>query len=71
MVAQVPFHLTENGDAGEGGEAHSSQRVKTVDRLHQAQSSHLHEIVPGLTPVPETPGQMIGQAQMVLDQLLA
>ena len=56
---------------GVGRELEAALGVEAVDRLEQADRRHLHEVVERLAPVGEAPGQVLGQAEVGLDQLVA
>ena len=71
LVAEVALQLAHDRRGGVGGELEAPLGVEPVDRLEQAEGGHLHEVVEGLAPVGEPAGEVLGQAHVGGDQLVA
>ena len=71
LVAEVALQLADDGVGGVGGELDLAAGSKRSTALMQADRRDLHEVVEGLAAVAEAAGQVLGQPEVGLDQLVA
>ena len=69
LVAEVPADLADDGRRRVAGELAAARRVITVHGVDQADHRDLGQVVDGLSPVAEAPGQTSGEGDVVLDRL--
>jgi len=54
----------------EGGEGHPAARIPAVDRLHEPETRHLHEVIKGLGGMQIALGELVGERELLLDHPL-
>src|SRR5207249_604726 len=70
LVAEMALQLADDRWRGVGGELESPLRVEAVDGFQEPDRRHLDEVVEGLAPVGEAPGEVLGQPEMGGDELV-
>jgi hypothetical protein len=68
LVAEMALDLAEDRGDGVAGQARVAVGVEAVDRLHQAQRSHLHEVVGRLVDGAVALGEPDGERHVAHDQ---
>src|SRR5580704_17163126 len=71
LVTEVPLELAGNAWLCVGGQAAAESRIEVVDRLQQADVTHLHQILGWLGAVPVPLDAQPHQAAMTADQQFA
>jgi hypothetical protein len=67
----VPLELADDRWGGVGGELDVAVRVEPVDGLDQPDPRHLDQVVEGLPPAGEPASEILDQAEVRLDELVA
>jgi hypothetical protein len=70
-VAEVALDLAEDGGHRVAREGVAAAGVVAVDRFHQREARHLHQILEGFARALVTARQLAGERQKALDQLVA
>src|SRR5262249_22326471 len=70
-VAEVAPKLAEDSRRRESRERHAALGIEALDRLQQADRRDLQQVVVGDAAVPVTAGEMVRDAEVALDQLVA
>ena len=71
LVAEVALQLADDRRSGERRELEAAFGLEALDRLDEAERCDLDEVVERDAPVGEPPGEMLGETQVGLDQLVA
>ena len=70
LVAEVALQLADDRRRGERRELEAPLGLEPLDRLDQAERRDLDEVVEGYAPVGEPPGEVLGQPEVRLDELV-
>src|SRR5581483_4839514 len=68
---EVSLQLADDRRRGEGRELEAPARIEALDGLEQAEEGDLDEVLDGLAPVLEPAGQVLRQADLGADDLVA
>src|SRR6185312_11847075 len=71
QIAEVALELSEDRRDRERGEGRAAREVIAVDRLDQAEARHLQEVIEGLASSAVAAGQLAGEGEEALDELIA
>src|SRR5207248_7363688 len=71
LVAEMALQLPHDRGRRVRRELEAALRVETVDRFEQAHRGHLYEVVEGLPAVHEASGEVLGESQVGLYEVVA
>ena len=69
-ISEVALQLAHDGRGGVRRERNAALRVEAIDRVQQTQRCGLRQIVDGLAPPGETPGEVLGEREELLSEVI-